>query len=91
MHHRGNPHAQDAYATNTTYGGWHTAVIQWTAQAVTFLLDGRVIGTSANRAFIPDTPMHWVLQTETQVPGGPPTNSAAGNVQIDWVTAYQPD
>jgi hypothetical protein len=33
--------------------------------------------------------MHWVLQTETQLSGGPPADSAAGNVQIDWVTAYK--
>jgi len=89
MHHKGNPNAQDAYPTSATYGTWHTAVIQWTPRAVTFVLDGRVIGTSTNSANIPSTPMHWVLQTETQLSGGPPANSAAGNVQIDWVTVYK--
>jgi hypothetical protein len=88
MHHKGNPHAQDAYSTSATYATWHTAVIEWTPQAVTFYLDGQVIGTSTNPAVIPSTPMHWVLQTETRTSGGPPPNSAAGHVQIDWVTAY---
>ena len=32
--------------------------------------------------------MHWVLQTETQLSGGAPSDSAAGHVYIDWVTAY---
>src|SRR5262249_43334678 len=89
MHYKGNPRAQDAYLTGATYNTWHTAVIKWAPRAVTFLLDGRVIGSSTNPATIPSTPMHWVLQTETQLSGGPPANSAAGNVQIDWVTAYK--
>ena len=88
MHHKGNPEAQDAYPTSATYSTWHTAVIEWTPDAVTFYLDGQVIGRSTDTADIPSTPMHWVLQTETQISGGPPANSAAGNVQIDWVAAY---
>jgi hypothetical protein len=89
MHHKGDPTSQDAYPTSATYGNWHTAVIEWTPQSVTFYLDGSVIGKSTSTADIPSTPMHWVLQTETQLSGGPPQNSAAGNVQIDWVTAYR--
>ena len=88
MHHTGNPYDQDQYDTRATYAAWHTAVIEWTPQSVTFYLDGRVIGTSTDPAVIPSTPMHWVLQTETRTSGGPPPNSAAGHVQIDWVTAY---
>jgi Ricin-type beta-trefoil lectin domain/Glycosyl hydrolases family 16 len=88
MHHKGDPEAQDAYSTTATYSTWHTAVIAWTPQSVTFSLDGTVIGTSTGTSVIPSTPMHWVLQTETQLSGGPPGSSAAGNVQIDWVTAY---
>ena len=86
LHHKGNPQAQEAYSTGVTYGGWHTAVIEWSPGAVTFILDGTVIGNDTNTAVIPSTPMHWVIQTET-TPGGP-DNTAAGNVQIDWVTMY---
>lgn len=89
MHHKGAPTQQDAYSTGATYGQWHTAVVEWTPQAVTFSLDGMVIGRSTNTASIPSSPMHWVLQTETQLSGGAPSNSAAGSVQIDWVTAYR--
>jgi beta-glucanase (GH16 family) len=88
MHHKGDPQAQDGYSTGATYATWHTAVIEWTPQSVTFYLDGRVIGTSTDAAVIPSTPMHWVLQTETRTSGGPPSDSAAGHVRIDWVTAY---
>jgi hypothetical protein len=34
--------------------------------------------------------MHWVLQTETSLSGSAPSDSAAGNVQIDWVAVYRP-
>jgi hypothetical protein len=79
---------QDAYSTSATYPSWHTVVIEWSASACRFILDGTVIGTSTSR--IPDTPMHWVLQTETALSGGAPANDASGNVQIDWVAAYTP-
>jgi hypothetical protein len=79
---------QDAYCTGSTYVDWHTAVIEWTPSSVTFLLDGRVIGRSTNR--IPNTPLHWVLQTETALSGAP-SDAVAGHVQIDWIAAYRLD
>lgn len=87
MHHQGasNGSDQDAYTSTATFTSWHTASIEWTPNAVNFILDGNSIGTSTNR--IPDTPMHWVLQTEACLTGCPAA-STAGNLQIDWVTAY---
>ncbi len=79
---------QDYYLTDATFPTWHTAVIEWTASRVTFILDGRVLGTSTSR--VPSTPMHWVLQTETALSGQVPAASTAGNVQIDWVAVYRP-
>jgi beta-glucanase (GH16 family) len=67
-------------------GGWHTAVIVWTPGRCRFLLDGRQIGTDTHA--IPKTPMHWVVQTETQLSGGPPPDDASGHVLIDWVAVY---
>ena len=77
----------NAFAANTgvTYTSWHVATIEWTAAGVTFILDGKVIGTST---MSPSVPMHWVLQTETD--GGSPAASVAGNVYIDWVAVYAP-
>jgi hypothetical protein len=79
---------QDAFSTNATFPTWHTAVTEWTATSVKFILDGVVIGTSTTR--IPNTPMHWVLQTETALTSQWPAESTAGNVQIDWVAVYKP-
>ncbi len=79
---------QDAFDTQATYGSWHTATTEWTPGKVTFILDGQTIGMSTTR--VPNTPMHWVLQTETALDGPIPAASTAGNVQIDWVTMYAP-
>jgi hypothetical protein len=86
VHHQGAISGSDQYAvdTPTTYTGWHTAQIDWLPTGVTFSLDGNVVGATTTR--VPNTPMHWVIQTETDY-GAPPA-AAAGNVQIDWVTAY---
>jgi Glycosyl hydrolases family 16 len=88
MHRQGATSSvdQDAYCTSASYTSWHTAVIEWSPLNVKFILDGRTIGTSTSR--IPNTPMHWVLQTETN--GARPSSNAAGNVQIDWVAVYRP-
>ena len=75
-----------AYPTRATYRKWHTAVIVWTPGRCRFILDGKQIGVDRQR--IPDTPMHWVLQTETQLSGGPPAADASGHVYIDWVAVY---
>jgi hypothetical protein len=77
---------QDVYTTGATYTSWHTATVEWTPSAVTFYLDGQVIGQTTSN--VPNTPMHWVLQTETSTYGVVPTDTAAGNVQIDWVAVY---
>ena len=86
MHHRGDPAAQEEYDTGVTYDSWHTAVIEWTPSSVKFYLDGTLKGNDANTGYLPNTPMHWILQTETA--DTPPTDSAAGNVQVDWVSIW---
>jgi hypothetical protein len=90
VHYQGGVSGSDqaAFATNATYTGWHTATITWLPGRVTFQLDGKPVGTTTTR--VPNTPMHWVIQTETSIGGAPPANSAAGNVQIDWVAVYAP-
>jgi hypothetical protein len=88
MHHTGDPQNSDNYGTKIGYSSWHTAVVEWTAQSVTFYLDGKVLGRFTDASVIPTTPMHWVLQTETSLTAAAPPASAAGNVQIDWVAAW---
>jgi len=69
VHYRGGVSGSDqaAFATNATYTGWHTAIITWLPSGVTFRLDGKTVGTTTTR--IPNTPMHWVIQTETSIGG----------------------
>ena len=93
VHHVGTDpqQQQDSYHTGITYAGWHTATTMWTANSVIFLLDGKVVGDSTTKAVIPHTAMHWVLQTETRTGGGPPSNTASANVEIDWVSVWLAD
>lgn len=78
---------QDAFFTNVTYSDWHTASVEWTPESVKFILDDVTIGTSVNR--IPNTPMHYVMQTESCL-NGCPAPTTAGNLQVDWFVAYAP-
>ena len=91
VHHQGATSGSDqsAFCTRAaTFDAWHTAVIQWTARAVTFTLDGRRIGRATRR--IPDTSMHWLLQTETSLTAAPPPDSSSAHILIDWVAVYAP-
>jgi len=93
MHYQGatSGSQQDAYSTGITYTGWHTYTIEWTPDYVKFLLDGQVVGDSTDTSYIPDTPMHWVLQTESDLDGDKPAASAQGNLQIAWVSIWSYD
>ena len=76
---------QNFYGTKVDYSRWHTAVIEWTPTRCRFILDGRVIGTSVS--LIPNTPMHWVLQTQT-LRGAAPADDVAGHFYVAWIAAY---
>ncbi|MCU1501179.1 MAG: glycoside hydrolase [Ilumatobacteraceae bacterium] len=81
---------QASFVRNVDLSAWHTAVIEWSPNLVVYKLDGVEIGRTQER--IPDTAMHWVLQTETDMfLTAPPDPSVAGNVQIDWVAAWAYD
>jgi beta-glucanase (GH16 family) len=67
---------------------WHTATTEWLPGGVTYYLDGQVVGRVHTR--VPDTPMHWVLQAETNTDGNPVPDSVAGSVQVDWVSVWAP-
>jgi beta-glucanase (GH16 family) len=88
VHHQGASSSsdQDVFTTSARYSGWHTAITEWTPGKVVFLLDDQIVGQTTTR--VPNTPMHWVLQTETALEGAAPTASTQGNVQIDWVAAW---
>jgi Glycosyl hydrolases family 16 len=93
MHHEGATSGsdQDYYLTNTTLADWHTYTIEWTPNYVKFLIDGQVIGDSTDASEIPDTPMHWVMQTESDLNAPQPAASAQGNLQIAWAAVWSYD
>ena len=93
--------------TTSKQSDWHTYTIQWAPTYVSFMIDGQTIGSynsqtpGYSQAKIPNTAMHWLLQTESAIgtaPGStqnpiPPAASANGHLQIDWVAiwAYDPN
>ena len=89
MHYKDGKSADDKdhFTAEVTYDQWHTAVLEWGPDKVTFLLDGDVLGSSTQR--IPDKPMRWVLQTETELEGDSPHPWATGDVQVDYVKVWQ--
>ncbi|WP_203834315.1 glycoside hydrolase family 16 protein [Winogradskya humida] len=89
MHHKNKPMDQDWYETKSATNAWHTAVLEWHPNYVRYLLDGVQIGKSTDVSKIPSTPMHWVLQTETNLDGVKPAAAVAGHLQIDWVAVYK--
>jgi beta-glucanase (GH16 family) len=90
MHYEGGTSggSQDGYSSSITYTSWHTGVLEWTADHCSFTIDGNLLGSSTSN--IPNTPMHWVLQTETTLDGYAPDDSAQGHVVVDWVAVYVP-
>jgi beta-glucanase (GH16 family) len=83
-----SPTDQAAFRTSATYRRWHVATVTWLPDLVEFDLDGQRIGVVTSD--VPNTPMHLVIQAETVTTGPPPPDSAQGNVQVDWITAYTP-
>jgi len=90
VHHQGgtSPNDQTEFSTQATYGQWHTATVTWLPSGISFQLDGQLIGTALAR--LPDTPMHLIIQAETAIGGPVPTDAAAGNIQIAWLTIDTP-
>jgi len=86
MHEADANRGQEKLVTSKTFAKWHIATTEWLPGRVTFILDGKVVGTSTRK--VPKKPMHWVLQTETEIDGRYPSPDASGHVQVDWAVAY---
>ncbi|WP_294570640.1 glycoside hydrolase family 16 protein [uncultured Arthrobacter sp.] len=78
----------DQFRTKATFTSWHIATIEWSPDRVQFFLDGKLIGTS--RSAIPDTPMHYILQTESCLTTCPHPDTR-GHVYVDWVAIWARD
>ncbi len=86
LHYVGAPTQQDYFGTGAGYADWHTATTEWSPNKVAFYFDGRIIGASTNH--VPAKPMHYVLQTETELGSDPIPAGATGNVQVDWISIW---
>lgn len=85
-HYARSTGGQDVFDTRVDPTAWHVYETIWSPGRVEFLVDGQSIGSSTN--YVPSTPMHWVLQMETEISSTAPPTSSSGHVQIDWVKAY---
>lgn len=83
-------HSHNAFVSDThkTYATWHTATIEWLPSGVSYWLDGVKLGTTPKLG-TPRSPMHWVLQTETELRGRAPAASVSGHVEVDWVSVWE--
>ncbi|NLG55185.1 MAG: glycoside hydrolase family 16 protein, partial [Rhodococcus sp.] len=63
---------------------WHTYTIEWMPGRVRYLLDDVVVLDSTN--WVPDGPMRWQLQTETNG-----TGNSSGHLEVDWVSVWAYD
>ncbi|MBT2501655.1 glycoside hydrolase family 16 protein [Curtobacterium sp. ISL-83] len=78
---------QDPTSTSGGQTDWHTATVEWTADAVRFWWDGKLLETVTGA--VPTTPMRVTLQAETSIDDKPVPTDAAGHVLVDWVVAYR--
>lgn len=83
-HHADSGGGKEQFTTGDDFSRWHVATTEWEPGRLRFLLDGVPIGETTTK--VPDTSMHWVLQTEVAEQAPPP--GAAGHVYIDWVEAW---
>lgn len=83
---------QDGYDSGANIHQWHVYTMEWNPQASTpyaaFYVDGRLVGRSTS--YVPEGPMHYVLQNETLPAGVELPPPSAGHVLIDWVTIDTP-
>jgi hypothetical protein len=72
---------------DTAFTSWHTYTVERTSTKLTFLIDGKVVASTADN--LPTKPLHFVLQAATHS-GAKPAPNVDGNVQVAWVTVSQP-
>ncbi|RKE16838.1 glycoside hydrolase family 16 protein [Streptomyces sp. TLI_171] len=79
---------QDAYKAGVPVAGaWHVSRIEWQPNDLKFYLDGKLVGHSTSR--VPNTPMHWVLQSETSLGGTTAAVGSSADIAIDSVRFWK--
>ena len=89
MHRQGATAGSDQAKFSTTAGfnDWHVLAYEWTPTRFEVFLDTKSIGCATAR--ILNTPMRWVLQSETELNKTYPAQNAVANVQCDYVKAWR--
>lgn len=86
VHRRSNsPSDSDLIRSHAMFTTWHVATMEWSPGKVEFFLDGVSLGAGTTR--VPNTPMHYILQTESCLPRCP-APATAGHVYLDWIAIW---
>lgn len=82
---------QDPIRSNAQVNTWHTMALEWRPNFCRPILDGVALTTITSR--VPNTSMHWIMQCETNLPGGTrPSGTGVCTLEVDYVScwAYTP-
>ncbi len=77
---------QQSFDADAGWTSWHTTEIDWTPQRLSFYLDGKLIGSTANG--VPSVPMDWVIQNESALNGESAAPNSSAQIDISHVAYY---
>lgn len=84
--HPSNCGQQVAVDTGKSWGQWHTSRIEWTPGRISFVLDGKVVGSTTRS--VPAVPMSWDIQNESALNGESAAPNSWAQMDIDYVRVW---
>jgi beta-glucanase (GH16 family) len=92
--HWGADNSQTQFRSAADFTQWHTFAVEWTADHITYFLDGVPQYTNTDPAAIPDGPMHLAIQNDVgpyndAIPARDASTPAEVAVHVDWVRTYR--
>lgn len=76
---------QLSFSSNVSWSDWHTYTIDWWPGHVNLYVDGGLIGSTTDSAYVPNVNMDWIIQNESALNGeSAPVNSSA-QMDISYV------
>ena len=78
---------QDHFSSTAKVSDWHTYAMEWKSGSCEFFIDGKSIGRSTSR--VPNTPMRFVCQNETELNSTYPPKDVVARVYIDSFKAWR--
>ncbi|MFD1277345.1 glycoside hydrolase family 16 protein [Streptomyces kaempferi] len=84
--HPSNCGKQMGIDTGKHWTDWHTSVIEWKPGRVSFILDGRTVGTSTDH--VPSTAANWDIQNEAALNGDRATPNSSAQMDIAYVKGW---